>query len=110
MGRYKIIRSTVNYQFYFRFVATNGEPIVASEGYTTKENCRNGISAVQARSPYEAAYQRHDAIGNYRFNMLSTNGQVIARSSEGYTTRQAREHAIEIMKAQGGNSGIDDLS
>ena len=110
MGRYKIIRSTINYQYYFRFVADNGKQIISSEGYIAKESCKNGISAVQNRSPYDGTYQRQDVAGNYRFNMLSTNGQVIARSSEGYVNRQDREHAIDIMKRQGGSSGTDDLT
>ena len=35
-------------QFYFRLRAANGEIICGSEGYTTKQSCLNGISAVKS--------------------------------------------------------------
>ena len=34
-------------EFRFRLKATNGEKILASEGYSSKEACQNGISSVK---------------------------------------------------------------
>jgi len=34
-------------QFYFHLRARNGEIILASEGYTTKSACKNGIEAIK---------------------------------------------------------------
>ena len=34
-------------EFRFRLKARNGEFILASEGYTTKANCKNGIESVR---------------------------------------------------------------
>ena len=33
-------------EFRFRLKARNGEPILASEGYTTKAGCKNGVESV----------------------------------------------------------------
>ena len=33
-------------EFRFRLKATNGEPILASESYTTKAGCKNGVESV----------------------------------------------------------------
>lgn len=33
-------------EFRFRLKARNGEPILASEGYTAKSGCKNGIDSV----------------------------------------------------------------
>ena len=33
-------------EYRFRLKATNGEPILASEGYTAKASCKNGIESV----------------------------------------------------------------
>ena len=33
-------------EFRFRLKARNGEPILASEGYSTKAGCKNGIASV----------------------------------------------------------------
>ena len=34
-------------QFQFRLKATNGEIVVSSEGYTTLQNCKKGVEAIQ---------------------------------------------------------------
>ena len=34
-------------EFRFRLKARNGEPILASEGYTAKNSCKNGIESVR---------------------------------------------------------------
>ena len=38
-------------QFRFRLVASNGQNILASEGYTTKERCKKGIASVKRNAP-----------------------------------------------------------
>jgi uncharacterized protein YegP (UPF0339 family) len=38
-------------QFRFRLVAPNGETIAASEAYTTKDACMNGIKSVKTNAP-----------------------------------------------------------
>jgi uncharacterized protein YegP (UPF0339 family) len=38
-------------QFRFRLKARNGEIIAASEGYTTKASCLNGIESVRKNAP-----------------------------------------------------------
>ncbi len=48
-------------QFYFRLRAANGEPILASEGYTSKVGCQNGIESVKENSPDDERYQRKTA-------------------------------------------------
>ena len=38
-------------QFRFRLKASNGENILASEGYTSKESCKKGIESVRKNAP-----------------------------------------------------------
>lgn len=38
-------------EFRFRLKATNGEPILASEGYKAKASCMNGIESVRKNAP-----------------------------------------------------------
>lgn len=38
-------------EFRFRLKASNGEILVFSEGYTTKNNCLNGIASVKKNAP-----------------------------------------------------------
>lgn len=36
--------------------------------------------------------------GNWRWRLLATNGNIIADSSEGYTTKQGAQRGIESVK------------
>lgn len=38
-------------EFRFRLKARNGEKILASQGYTSKESCKNGIESVAKNAP-----------------------------------------------------------
>jgi len=45
MGKVEIFKGK-DEQFYFRVVAPNNEILVVSEGYVTKQNCKNGIKSL----------------------------------------------------------------
>ena len=42
-------------EFRFRLKARNGEPILASEGYTAKTSCINGVESVKKNADSEIA-------------------------------------------------------
>ena len=46
-------------QFRFRLKASNGENILASEGYSSKDACKNGIASVRKNAP-DAAVQQEE--------------------------------------------------
>jgi uncharacterized protein YegP (UPF0339 family) len=109
MSKFQVFKRADTY-FGFRFKASNGEQILSSEAYTTKQNCLNGIAAVKRVSPYDSSYRRLDRYMDYRFNVVAENGEIIAHSSEGYTAIHNRENAINIVKKDAGNAPIDDLT
>lgn len=45
-------------EFRFRLKATNGEIILASEGYTAKASCKNGIESVKKNAPDAAVEEK----------------------------------------------------
>jgi len=47
MGKIQIFKSVNNEQYYFKILAKNGEPLVVSEGYTTKQNCLKGLDSLK---------------------------------------------------------------
>lgn len=48
-SRYELFYSSN--QYWFRLFAANGEQILGSEGYTTKQSCQNGIASVKTNAP-----------------------------------------------------------
>lgn len=108
--KFTIYKSTANAQYYYRLKSkSNGEIILSGEGYTTKQNCLNGIASVNLNAPYDNRYDRKDAAGNYTFNLKAANGEIIGRS-ENYSTRENRENGIAAVKRDGPVAPIEDLS
>ena len=108
--KFQLFKSTTNGQYYFRLKAkSNGENILSGEGYTTKQNCMDGIASVKKHAPDERNYERKDNSFNHTFNLKASNGEIIGRS-ENYTTRVARENGIEAVKRDAPVAPIEDLT
>ncbi len=107
--KFQIFKSTRSGEYYYRLRARNGEIILNGEGYTTKQNCYNGIASVKQNAPYDSRYDRRDGFSNYTFNLKAINGEIIGRS-ENYTTRIARENGIEAVKRDAPIAPTEDLA
>lgn len=97
----------------FDLKAGNGEVIATSEVYSSKKACMNGIKSVMKNAPAASvedqtvegfAKEKHpkfevylDKVGEYRFRLKATNGQVIA-VGEGYTAKAGCMNGIESVK------------
>ena len=109
MGKFVITKRT-NGEFQFNLKAGNGQTILASEGYTTKAACDNGIESVKKNSQDDARYDRKESSnGKPYFNLKATNGQIIG-TSEMYESVAARENRIESVKKNAPDATIDDQS
>ncbi|MDD2985280.1 YegP family protein [Flavobacterium sp.] len=93
MGSF-VISKRKNGEFQFVLKAGNGQVILASEGYTTKAACENGIESVRKNSQVDARFDRLEAKnGKPYFNLKATNGQIIG-NSEMYESVAARENGV----------------
>lgn len=48
--------------------------------------------------------------GEYRWRLKSSNGQVIAASGEGYTSKDGATKGIDAVKRDAGAARIEDLT
>ena len=81
LGSYEIFKSENNEEFYFRLKASNGEIILKSEGYTTKQNCLNGIESVKENGYHtENYYISKSTDKQYYFEIKSDNNETIGVS------------------------------
>lgn len=107
MGKF-VITKRVNGEFQFNLKAANGQAILASEGYTTKTACDNGIESVRKNAQEDGRYERKDSSnGKYYFNLKATNGQIIG-SSEMYESAASRENGIESVKKNAPDAVVED--
>jgi len=109
MGTFELYQDKVK-QYRFRLKAGNGQNILASEGYTTKSACENGIASVKTNAPNDVRYARLTAKnGSPYFNLKASNGQVIG-TSEMYSSTSAMENGIASVKTNAPSAAIDDLT
>ena len=95
-------------EFRFRLKASNGQTILASEGYKAKPSATNGIESVRKNAPSDARYERKETKnGQFRFNLKATNGQVIG-TSESYKTEKSRDNGIASVTKNAPDAKVDD--
>lgn len=109
MGKFEITKRK-NGEFQFNLKASNGQVILTSEGYKTKAACKNGIQSVKKNSQDDNRFKRLESKnGKPRFNLTSTNGQIIG-TSEMYESTAARDNGIASVAKNAPDADIKDLT
>lgn len=107
MGKF-IITKRINGEFQFNLKANNGQTILASEGYSHKAGCLNGIESVKTNSQDDSKFDRKiSSNGKPYFNLKASNGQIIG-TSEMYESKSARDQGIESVKNNALNATIEE--
>ena len=107
-GKFEIFKDRKG-EFRFRLKATNGQIILASEGYTTKASCMNGVKSVMTNAGDAQRFDKKQTKAGFRFNMMAKNKKVIG-VSELYTTERARDNGVASVGRNAPNAKIDDLT
>jgi len=96
-------------EYRFRLNAGNGEIILSSEGYTTKQNCNKGIESVKIHAPDDSNYVRKPTVdGRYMFNLRAGNNEIIG-TSQPYKTAADRDKGVESVKANAPDADVIDV-
>ena len=94
----------------FRLKASNGQVILASEGYKQKASALNGIESVRKNAADDARFERATSKnGKWRFNLKASNGQVIG-TSEMYESEAARDNGISSVMKNAPDAKLEDLT
>jgi len=97
-GKFEIYTDKAG-EFRFRLKASNGQTILASEGYKAKSGCNNGIESVKKNASNYSNYERKlTSSGKFMFNLKAANNQIIG-TSELYETAASRDNGIESVKS-----------
>ncbi|MDR6785067.1 uncharacterized protein YegP (UPF0339 family) [Pedobacter africanus] len=109
MGKFEIT-TRKNGEYQFNLKAGNGQVILASEGYSSKSACQNGIESVRKNASDDSKFERKTSSnGKPYFNLKASNGQVIG-NSEMYESEASRENGIESVKKNAPTADVSDLS
>ncbi|HRB69292.1 MAG TPA: YegP family protein [Chitinophagales bacterium] len=109
MGKF-VIKTKKDGQFYFNLLAGNGQSILKSEAYTTKQACENGIASVKSNAGNDARFEKKESKnGKPFFNLKAGNGQIIG-SSELYETTASRDNGIESVKNNAPDASVEEAT
>lgn len=109
MGTFEILRRK-NGEFQFNLKASNGEIILTSEGYMTKDSCKKGIESVRRNSAEKSKFDLLDSKdGKFYFNLKAANGRVVA-TSETYENVMNRENGIKAVQSFAPKAKVVDLT
>jgi uncharacterized protein YegP (UPF0339 family) len=82
---------------YFRLRAANGEIMLGSQGYTTKQSAKKGIESVVYNGSDAEMFQIFPAwSGGWGIKLVAGNGEVIARG-ETYATKSNATRAVNRL-------------
>lgn len=108
MAKYEIKKSN-DLKYYWVFKSNNGEIVLKSEMYVSKQGCQLGIQASK-NSLNDSNFKRHNSQnGQFYFTQVANNGEVIG-VSETYVTKAGCENAINSIKGSAGSAFVNDLS
>jgi len=95
-------------QFMWNLVASNGKSVLTSERYKTRAAATNGIKSVKKNCSRDACFAKKTTpSGKYRFNLLSTNGQVVG-ASQNYASASGRNNGVASVKKNARGAKIVD--
>lgn len=88
-------------KYRFNLKAANGEVILVSETYESKEGALNGIASVKENALHDERFERKNSKRSEPYFVLkAANGQIIGLS-EMYSSEAACENGIASVKKNG---------
>ena len=108
MGKFEIKTDKAG-KFRFNLKAGNGQVILSSQGYSSKDGCENGIESVKKHSQDDGNFERNTAKdGSPFFNLKASNGQVIG-NGEMYSSESAMENGIASVKKNAPGASVEEI-
>lgn len=96
--------------FLFSLIANNGDVILTGGGYSSKEDCKNGIESVRRNSVLRDHYERSKgAAHKFHFDLKAENGEVIGRSKL-FETEPACLATINLVMSTATNAALVDTT
>ena len=109
MGKFEVYRSGAKKEYRFRLKADNGQIILSSEGYTTKDSCMKGIESVKTNSSDLNRFNKTKTSSKqFRFSLTAGNNQIIG-TSENYQNESGRDNGIDSVRRNAPSAEIKEV-
>ena len=97
---------------YFHMIASNGEKVLQSQGYTSTSGVNSGISSVRSNGTNQDHFRVQEAAdGEWYFDLRAGNGQTIATSEmyvSEYNATQAVSAVVSLVTAANVGEALPD--
>ena len=108
-GKFEIYKDKKG-EHRFRLKSSNGQNVLASEGYKSKAGCLNGVKSVMKNSTDHSRFAlKTTRGGKHMFNLKSGNHQIIG-TSESYESTSSRDNGVKSVMKNAPKAKIDDLT
>jgi uncharacterized protein YegP (UPF0339 family) len=108
-GKFEV-KVTKNGHFLFNLKAANGEVILTSQSYQSKDSALLGIEAVRKAVTDDKHFDRKvNAKGEPYFSLLAGNNENLGKS-EGYSSNAAMENGIASVKKNAADAKVVEVS
>lgn len=97
-------------QFYVRLFASNGQNILAGEGYQSRESAKDAIGSIKENAKDKARFVVKEAVNGQPYFVLTAKNGAIIGKSETYSSTAALENGMASVMKNAGLSDIEDLS
>lgn len=102
------VKKAKNGEYHFNLKATNGQVILTSQMYSTRESALRAVASVQANAASDDRFLRKEGKKGCHFVLKATNGWVIG-TSEVYNTEAAMEKGVASVKSNGPKAKVVEL-
>jgi len=104
------LKKTSNGQFMFNLKAANGQVILTSERYDSKQAAKKGITSVRTNSGNEARFERRTARDNSPYFVLKARNNEIIGRSEMYAAKPGLENGIKSVAKNAPDAAVNDVT
>jgi uncharacterized protein YegP (UPF0339 family) len=109
-GAHFELKSAANGQFMFNLKAGNGEIILTSETYKSKDSALNGIESVKRNSSLDEHFERKKSTSSQPYFILKAKNHEVIGRSEMYSSEGTLEKGIDSVKKNGPIAIVTDIS
>jgi len=110
MSSHYELKPAASEQFMFNLKAANGEIILTSETYKSKDSALNGIESVKNNSSDDAQFERKKSSTSQPYFVLKAKNHEVIGRSEMYSSDGAMEKGIESVKKNGPIATVTDIT
>jgi uncharacterized protein len=102
-----VIKQGSSDEYSFHLTAANGEIILVSQRYGSRESAENGVASVKANALLDERYSRRTSRDEQRYFVLKAgNGEIIG-TSEMYRADGGMEGGIASVKRWAPGAGVE---